>query len=564
MSVLQVGDQVIYHKIFGNGPHTVVLLPGFLGISDLDFGKIFPLLNKTDFRWICWDPPGYGRSRPQDLLHDENVYRRSNEILREFMKELGCDKYSIVGWSQGGTTGMLHACQYPENVIKLIFWGSFARYTPALLRAFEFFPQLDMWSPCKRQSKLEYFDRNYLRKICLDMLATARRVMGGKGGNFLGDELQNVQCPTLILHGVKDRLTDDFQPRQLQKAFKNARIQYFPDGGHDLHLQFPEEFVKTVEGFLQPIKQGKIRRGTVGELLPDNTVILKLAKQVPSEWTSYTGAQPEFTHSRLSRPEERFIFFSKMSVLKVGEQVIYHKIVGNGSHTVVLLPGFLGISDLDFGKIIPMLNKKDFRWVCWDPPGYGRSRPQELPHDENMYQRYSELLRGFMEALECEKYSIVGWNHGGVTGMLHASHYPQNVIKQTLWDCYFQISPMLLKSLEAMTKLETWPSENLFHKLKYFKRDSLRKICSSFFETSKRIMAESGGNYLGDPLPSVECPTLILHGVKDPILTVWEVKRLSTNVFKRARIHYWAEGYHDVHLEFPEEFVEVLEEFLTL
>jgi valacyclovir hydrolase len=250
MPTVKVEGQTIYYIVVGKGPHTVVLLPGFLGTVDLDFAKLFPLLNETDFRWICWDPPGYGRSRPNDAVHDADFYIRSSHFLENFMQELGHEKFSIVGWSQGGSTGMLLADRSPEEVIKCIFWGCFAYFTPLLLRAFDLFTKLDLWPVEKLEEKLQFFEKEYLRKMSTDMLKTAIEVVSNKEGKFLGPSLPKVQCPTLILHGAKERMTDGSQPVKLCSAFKNASIHYFPEGGHDLHLQFPSEFVKVVEAFL--------------------------------------------------------------------------------------------------------------------------------------------------------------------------------------------------------------------------------------------------------------------------------------------------------------------------
>ncbi len=34
------------------------------------------------------------------------------------------DKYSLVGWSDGGITAMIMAAQSPQNIDKLVVWGA--------------------------------------------------------------------------------------------------------------------------------------------------------------------------------------------------------------------------------------------------------------------------------------------------------------------------------------------------------------------------------------------------------------------------------------------------------
>ena len=62
--------------------------------------------------------------------------------------------------------------------------------------------------------------------------------------------LQNIECPTLIIHGSKDPIIPDFHAVYIHERIKNSQIHYFPEGRHDLHLMFPGEFNDVVTKFL--------------------------------------------------------------------------------------------------------------------------------------------------------------------------------------------------------------------------------------------------------------------------------------------------------------------------
>lgn len=42
---------------------------------------------------------------------------------------LGHEKYGVLGWSDGGITGIILAAQYPDSVDKLVVWGANAYVT---------------------------------------------------------------------------------------------------------------------------------------------------------------------------------------------------------------------------------------------------------------------------------------------------------------------------------------------------------------------------------------------------------------------------------------------------
>lgn len=44
-------------------------------------------------------------------------------MFRTF-KELGFNKFSLLGWSDGGNSSMILSARYPDSVDKLVVWGS--------------------------------------------------------------------------------------------------------------------------------------------------------------------------------------------------------------------------------------------------------------------------------------------------------------------------------------------------------------------------------------------------------------------------------------------------------
>lgn len=110
----------------GNGSKAIILMPGAIGTIETDFQPQINGLPKllTDYTIVSWDPPGYGKSRPPERTFPVGFYHRDAYLADSLMRRLGFDQYSIVGWSDGGTTGLIMASCYPETVKKLVIWGS--------------------------------------------------------------------------------------------------------------------------------------------------------------------------------------------------------------------------------------------------------------------------------------------------------------------------------------------------------------------------------------------------------------------------------------------------------
>ncbi|OXB84586.1 UNVERIFIED_CONTAM: hypothetical protein H355_008062 [Colinus virginianus] len=70
-------------------------------------------------------------------------------------------------------------------------------------------------------------------------------------GSICQQLLPHIKCPTLIIHGEKDPLVPRFHAEYIHEHIKGSRLHFMPEGKHNLHLRFAEEFNKEVEDFLR-------------------------------------------------------------------------------------------------------------------------------------------------------------------------------------------------------------------------------------------------------------------------------------------------------------------------
>nr|XP_046247570.1 valacyclovir hydrolase isoform X3 [Scatophagus argus] len=197
----------LYYEQVGRGKHGVLLLPGALGSTRTDFGPQLKSLNKERFTVVGWDPRGYGQSRPPGRDFPPDFFERDAKDAVDLMKALGFGRFSLLGWSDGGITALIAAAKNPDLIRKMVVWGSNAFVS---------------------QHDLQLYDGS----ICMELLPL-------------------ISCPTLIVHGEKDPMVPSIHPQCLLKHIKGSKLHLMPEGKHNLHLRFADEFNKLVEDFLE-------------------------------------------------------------------------------------------------------------------------------------------------------------------------------------------------------------------------------------------------------------------------------------------------------------------------
>ncbi|KAM9761983.1 valacyclovir hydrolase isoform 1-T2 [Menidia menidia] len=241
----------LFYEQTGGGKHAVLLLPGALGSTRTDFGPQLRSLNKESFTVVGWDPRGYGRSRPPHRDFPPDFFERDAKDAVDLMKALGFNKFSLLGWSDGGITALIAAAKNPDLIHKMVVWGSNAFVSQEDLRLYNMVRDVSKWSARMRQPMEEVYGAHLFAKTWEGWVDAIAQFAQRPEGSICMELLPLISCPTLIIHGEKDPMVPSFHAQHLLKHIKGSRLHVMPEGKHNLHLRYADEFNRLVEDFLE-------------------------------------------------------------------------------------------------------------------------------------------------------------------------------------------------------------------------------------------------------------------------------------------------------------------------
>ncbi|XP_076583169.1 valacyclovir hydrolase isoform X2 [Chaetodon auriga] len=241
----------LYYEQTGRGKHALLLLPGALGSTRTDFGPQLKSLNKERFTIVGWDPRGYGQSRPPDRDFPLDFFERDAKDAVDLMKALGFSKFSLLGWSDGGITALIAAAKNPDLIRKLVVWGANAFISQHDLELYNVVRDVSNWSVKMRKPMEELYGAQVFPKIWEAWVDGVAQFAKRPEGSICVEFLPLISSPTLIIHGERDPMVPNFHAQYLLKYIKGSRLHLIPEGKHNLHLKYADEFNKLVEDFLE-------------------------------------------------------------------------------------------------------------------------------------------------------------------------------------------------------------------------------------------------------------------------------------------------------------------------
>jgi pimeloyl-ACP methyl ester carboxylesterase len=271
-----VGDTHLYFDVAGmglvpDGPRmrerpTLVCLHGGPGFDhSMLKTSLAPLADVAQL--VFPDHRGQGRS-------DESSPDRWNldtwiDDLRGFCEVLGIERPVLLGQSFGGIVALGAAIRHPELASKLIVSSSIGRFR--LDRALPMFERLG--GEEARRVAQRYFEEpnqehlDQFMVTCLPLYnptpldpdvvpRVVRRPEVGfhffRGEGFTYDwldQLDRIRCPTLILAGGLDPITTLADHEDLAAALPGARLEVFPEAGHGVFRDMPDEALAVIREF---------------------------------------------------------------------------------------------------------------------------------------------------------------------------------------------------------------------------------------------------------------------------------------------------------------------------
>ena len=250
MQDIYIGDE-------GKG-FPLVLVHGFLGSSTMWKPQID--FFKDHFRVITLDLPGFGKSNKAKL---HNNIQSISSLILECLEEKKINRFHLLGHSMGGMIVQEMAKREGDKISKLICYS-----TGSIGEMPGRFETVDESRENLRKNGLKNMARNIVKtwfvkgedskyfNACIEIgkqtsiKAVDNSLVAFKNWNGV-DTLKNIKNETLIVWGDQDKSYNLEQIQTLEKNIVKSKLVIFKNCAHNIHLEQPEQFNKTIRDYLK-------------------------------------------------------------------------------------------------------------------------------------------------------------------------------------------------------------------------------------------------------------------------------------------------------------------------
>ncbi|HEY3283640.1 MAG TPA: alpha/beta fold hydrolase [Armatimonadota bacterium] len=243
----------------------LLLLHG-LGITGLTWKWVAEELGGR-FRLLAPDLPGFGRSDKPSFL--DATGEGVAAVVVGLLDALGLPSVTLVGHSMGGGISLATAVLHPKRVSGLVLMGAAAldqpvppaiRYARLPLAAWAIRLMPPAWLA------LGYLDAYHrpqrdTRDVVRAYVSSLRSGRGPEGYvraaralrydrfRTIAERIPSVCCPTLLLHGARDRVVPPWVPERLSHEIPQARLTLLPEVGHMPQEETPSEVARLLSAW---------------------------------------------------------------------------------------------------------------------------------------------------------------------------------------------------------------------------------------------------------------------------------------------------------------------------
>ncbi|MEO6612473.1 MAG: alpha/beta fold hydrolase [Chitinophagaceae bacterium] len=184
------------------------------------------------------------------------------KFVHRFLEARNLDKVNLLGNSLGGHVALVHTLKHPERIKSVILTGSSGLFENGMGDSY---PKRGDYEYIKKKTELTFYDPNTATKELVDevygivnnrikaikIIALAKSAIR----NNLGEELNQIKQPTLLVWGSNDTITPPFVAKEFNKLIPNSELHFVDNCGHAPMMEVPAEFNAILHKFLKKLNE---------------------------------------------------------------------------------------------------------------------------------------------------------------------------------------------------------------------------------------------------------------------------------------------------------------------
>ena len=190
-----------------------------------------------------------------DILH--TTVSGLEKHIAAFIEHKNYTQIHLLGNSLGGHVALVYILKHPERVKSLTLTGSSGLFENAMGDSY---PKRGDYEYIKNKTAQTFYDPAMATPALVDevfeitknrikvikIIALAKSAIR----HNLGEELNQIQQPTLLIWGNNDIVTPPFVAEEFKKLIPNSELHFIDKCGHAPMMEVPAEFNTILEKFL--------------------------------------------------------------------------------------------------------------------------------------------------------------------------------------------------------------------------------------------------------------------------------------------------------------------------
>ena len=195
-----------------------------------------------------------------DILHTS--VSGLEKHVAAFIEHKNYTNIHLLGNSLGGHVALVYVLKHPERVKSLTLTGSSGLFENAMGDSY---PKRGDYEYIKNKTAQTFYDPavatpelvDEVFEITKNRIKVIKIIALAKSAirHNLGEELNQIQQPTLLIWGKNDIVTPPFVAEEFKKLIPNSQLHFIDKCGHAPMMEVPVEFNSILEKFLDSLSK---------------------------------------------------------------------------------------------------------------------------------------------------------------------------------------------------------------------------------------------------------------------------------------------------------------------